>query len=306
MGAEPLPHQLGRYLIEARLGRGSMGDVFRARDPRSGQVVAIKTLSIARAAAGEADDALRERFVREARAATTLAHPGILRALEAGVDGGLAWIALEHVSGNTLEAHAAPTALLPPPVAVIATARVADALAHAHRLGIVHRDVKPANVLVDLPADRVLLADFGIAAIGGGERTQTGVLLGTPAYMAPELLAGQRPDARCDLYALGVVLFQLLTGELPHRANSLGALMRAVAGDPAPDIRERRADLPGVLAEAVALALQKNPAHRIADAAAWADDLRTIAAMADSTFSATLSPRAPDSGGGQVGGFGNP
>ena len=293
MGA---PSRLGRYRVEGSLGRGTMGEVFLARDPQ-GMAVAIKTLAIDRMAAGEDADELRQRFDREARTALALRHPGILAAFESGEDDGLAWIAMEHMPGSTLEAHVSRSDLLAPPLALLVVARVADALAHAHRLGVVHRDVKPANVLVDFATDRVKLADFGLAAVAGGMRTRTGVLLGTPAYMAPEQLAGQRPDARADLYALGVVLFQLLTGELPHRAESLGALMRAVAAERAPDVRELRPDLPAVLADAVALALEKRPERRIGDALAWAEDLRAVAALADPQARAGLSPRAPESGG---------
>jgi serine/threonine-protein kinase len=287
---------LGRYRLEGLLGRGAMGAVYAARD-EAGRALAIKTLAIDRVAGDEDADALRERFAHEARTALSLHHPGILATIESGEDDGLAWIAMERLGGTTLEAHTRAPALLPPPVAVLVVARVADALAYAHRRGVVHRDVKPANILVDLPADRVKLADFGLAAIAGGGRTRTGVMLGTPAYMAPELLAGQRPDARADLYALGVVLFELLAGALPHRADSLGRLMREVSAQPAPDVRTLRPDLPAVLADAVALALEKQAAHRIGDAAAWADDLRAIAALADAGAAAGLSPSAPDSGG---------
>jgi serine/threonine-protein kinase len=302
MGA---PSHLGRYRVEGLIGRGSMGAVYAARDDE-GRALAIKTLAIDRMAGGEDAEALRERFMHEARTALALHHPGILAALEAGEDDGLAWIAMERLDGTTLEAHTRAPALLPPPVALLAVARVADALACAHRLGVVHRDVKPANILIDLAADQVKLADFGLAAMAGGGRTRTGVMLGTPAYMAPELLAGQRPDARADLYALGVVLFELLTGRLPHGAESLGALMREVTTAPAPDVRTLRPDLPAVLADAVALALEKRPAHRIRDAAVWADDLRAIAALADAGSVTGLSPRAPDSGGPRHGAAGNP
>jgi serine/threonine-protein kinase len=293
MGA---PSRLGRFRIEGLLGRGAMGKVFAASD-EAGRPVAIKTLAIARMAGSDDADAMRERFLHEARTALALHHPGIVSAIESGEDDGLAWIAAERVGGTTLEAYTRAPNLLPPPLAVIVAARVADALAYAHRRGVVHRDVKPANVLIDLARDCVKLADFGLAAIAGGGRTRTGVLLGTPAYMAPELLAGQRPDARADLYALGAVLFELLTGALPHRADSLGALMREVSTQAAPDIRTLRPDLPAMLAEAVALALEKQAQRRIGDAAAWADDLRAIAARADPGAAAGLSPTAPDSGG---------
>jgi eukaryotic-like serine/threonine-protein kinase len=157
-------------------------------------------------------------------------------------------------------------------------ARVADALAYAHSQGVVHRDIKPANVMVDPAEDSVKVTDFGIARITDSSRTRTGMVLGTPSYMSPEQMAGRRVDGRSDLYSLGVMLFQMLCGRLPHNADSMAKLMYQIANDPAPDIRTLRPSLPEALANAVALALEKRPEVRYADGRQLAEDLRTIAA----------------------------
>ncbi len=294
-GAAPAPasapapaprHPLGRYRVEGVLGRGAMGAVYLGRDPDSGAEVALKTLALGDEFEGEALDEARRRFFREAEAAGRLRHPDIVAILGAGEDEGLAWIAMERLHGHDLRSHTLPERLLPPEVAVAIVARVAEALAYAHTQGVVHRDVKPANVMIDPATEQVKLTDFGIAQITDASRTRTGIVLGTPSYMAPEQLAGGRADGRSDLYSLGVMLFQLLTGRLPHAAESMARLLHAIAHEPAPDLRTLRPELPAALADAVALALQKRPEMRT-DARAWAADLRQIAGM----------PPAPPAGG---------
>jgi serine/threonine-protein kinase len=156
---------------------------------------------------------------------------------------------------------------------------VAEALAFAHAQGVVHRDVKPANVMIDAATGQVKVTDFGIARVTDSSRTRTGVVLGTPSYMSPEQLSGRRVDGRSDLYSLGVLLFQLLAGRLPHEAPTMAKLMYAIANTPAPDLRSLRPELPQELADAVALALQKRPEMRCADGRSWAADLRAIAGM---------------------------
>jgi serine/threonine-protein kinase len=155
--------------------------------------------------------------------------------------------------------------------------RLARALAHAHRAGLVHRDVKPANVLVDLPHRQVKLTDFGVAHAADAERSRSGLVLGTPTYMSPEQLAGSAVDGRSDLYSLGVMLFQLLTGELPYAATSLGELLRQIAQAGPRPLRSLRPELSPELEAILSRVLQKQPALRYADGDALADDLRKIA-----------------------------
>jgi serine/threonine protein kinase len=173
-------------------------------------------------------------------------------------------------------------------------ARVAQALAYAHTQGVVHRDIKPANVMVDPATDTVKVTDFGIARIADASRTRTGMVLGTPSFMSPEQMAGRRVDGRTDLYSLGVMLFQLLTGALPHRSESMAELMNRIVNDTAPDVRSLRPELPEALANVVALALEKRVELRYADGGQFADDLLALARLMDTE--APLAP-APVSGG---------
>jgi eukaryotic-like serine/threonine-protein kinase len=269
---------LGRYLIDRQLGRGSMGAVYLGHDPKIGRQVAIKTLALSQEFDGAALTEARARFFREAETAGRLQHRDIVTIFDAGEDQDLAYIAMEYLKGHDLQRYTGAGQLLPVPTVLRIVARVADALAYAHSQGVVHRDIKPANVMID-PADgTVKVTDFGIARITDSSRTRTGMVLGTPSFMSPEQMAGRRVDGRSDLYSLGVMLFQLLTGRLPHAAESMAKLLYQIANDPAPDIRTVRPDLPEALANVVALALEKRPEVRYADGRQLAADLRTIEA----------------------------
>jgi eukaryotic-like serine/threonine-protein kinase len=274
--ARPDLSQLGRYRVEALIGRGAMGAVYRGTDPSNGRAVALKTLALAREFDGEALIEARARFARESETAARLQHPGIVAVYESGEDQGLAFIAMEHVRGASLAEHTVVGHLMSPTAATSVGAQVADALDHAHRQGVVHRDVKPANVLVDLASGTVKVADFGIARITDAARTRTGLMLGTPSFMAPEQMAGGRIDGRSDIFSLGVMLFQLLSGALPHASESMARLMFAIANEPAPDLRSLRPDLPEALARIVAHALEKRPDRRPVDAGRMAADLRAV------------------------------
>jgi serine/threonine-protein kinase len=165
---------------------------------------------------------------------------------------------------------------LPVAQVVSIVARVADALDYAHRQNVVHRDIKPANIMFDAAADAVKVSDFGIARITDSSKTRTGLVLGTPSFMAPEQLAGNKVDGRCDLYALGVTLFQLLTGSLPLRGDSMSALMHNIAHQTAPDVRTLRPELSDGLAHIVATALRKDPRERYQTGRQFAADLRNV------------------------------
>lgn len=267
---------LGRYQIERLLGRGAMGAVLLGRDPRIGRQVAIKTMSLAAEFDGPELEEARRRFFREAETAGRLQHPDIVTVFDAGEDDDLAYIAMEYVKGHDLQRHALTSQRLPVPLVAYIGQRVAEALAHAHRQGVVHRDIKPANVMVDLAAGVVKVTDFGIARITDACRTRTGMVLGTPSYMPPEQMSGRSVDGRADLYSLGVMLFQLLTGLLPHRADSMARLMYAIANDVAPDVRTLRPELPDALAQLLARALSKQPEARQADGLQLAEALRDV------------------------------
>jgi eukaryotic-like serine/threonine-protein kinase len=267
---------LGRYRIEHELGRGSMGVVYLGSDPKIGRSVAIKTMALGKEFHGHELAEARQRFFREAETAGRLQHPDIVTIFDAGEAHELAYIAMELLKGDDLQQHTLPATLLPVADVVNITARVADALAYAHSQGVVHRDIKPANVMVDLPADAVKVTDFGIARITDSSRTRTGMVLGTPSFMSPEQMAGRRVDGRSDLYSLGVMLYQLLTGDLPHRADSMATLLYEIANATAPDVRNRRPEVPEALAKVVARLLEKRPEQRHADGKQLAVELRAI------------------------------
>jgi serine/threonine-protein kinase len=298
---QPDRTSLGRYRIERELGRGAMGAVYLGRDPKIGRQVAIKTMALSREFAGDELVEARERFFREAETAGRLQHPDIVTIFDAGEDQELAYIAMEYLKGDDLQAHTQAPKLLPVLAVLNIVARVADALAYAHSQGVVHRDIKPANVMIDLPTDQVKVTDFGIARVADSARTRTGMVLGTPSFMSPEQMAGRRVDGRSDLYSLGVMLFQLLTGRLPHRADSMATLMHQIANEAAPDVRSLRPDLPEALARAVSLALEKRPEARYPSGQQLAADLRVVATrlQAAGAEPEPVAPNAtpPDSSG---------
>ena len=291
---------LGRYRIEREIGRGAMGAVYLGLDPQIGRQVAIKTMALGREFAGAELVEARARFFREAEMAGRLQHHDIVTIFDAGEEEGLAYIAMEFVKGHDLLPFTVPGKLLPLGDVLQTVARVAEALAYAHRQGVVHRDIKPANVMVDAASNTVKVTDFGIARVADASRTRTGRVLGTPSFMSPEQMAGGRVDGRSDLYSLGVMLFQLVTGALPHTSDSMARLMHQIAVDPAPDVRTLRPELPASLALLIANALEKRPELRPADGAQMGARLRAIrAGLGDDEPAAPQRaepPAAPGSG----------
>jgi len=267
--APDTPPTIGGYRLEGLIGSGSVGEVHRAIAIATGAAVALKLVPLG-------DGERQQRFVAETGAVQRLQHPDIVRLFDAGVAGNRGWIAMDLLGGCNLERYTRAARLLPEPVVLELVARIARALGYAHSQGIVHRDVKPANVIVDWAADRLTLTDFGVAHIADGERTRTGIVLGTPAYMAPEQLSGAPASAAGDLYALGVLLFELLSGRRPHEASTMGELLRRVATEAAPDLRELRPDLPPALAAEVAALLAKSPVERGGNVAALANRLHAL------------------------------
>ena len=273
--AEPAPPlHLGPYAVLRRIGGGAMGALYLARDTRSGHERAVKTVALG--AAGEAAAELRARFERESEAARRLRHPGIVTVFDRGEEQGQVWLAMEYLGGHDLTRHVTESGRLPLAQVIDIGLQLAQALAHAHAQGVVHRDIKPANVVLDPTTGRVTLTDFGVARVADALRTQTGRLLGTPAYMSPEQIAGLAVDGRADLYALGVLLYHLLCARLPYEAQTLGALMNRIATQRAPDLRDLRPDAPEALAAIVAQLLAKRPEARPADADALALALQVL------------------------------
>jgi serine/threonine-protein kinase len=270
---------LGRYQVEKELGKGAMGVVYQGRDPKIGRVVAIKTMALSQEFEGEELTDARERFFREAETAGRLQHQNIVTIFDAGEEHDLAYIAMEFLKGRDLVDYCKDGNLLPVPRVLSIVARVAEALAYAHRQNVVHRDIKPANIMYEVGSDTVKVTDFGIARITDSSKTKTGLVLGTPSFMSPEQIAGKKVDGRSDLYSLGVMLFQMLTGVLPFRGDSMAELMYKIANEEAPDLRVVRPDLPPQLAAVLARALAKKPELRYQDGESLAQDLKAVAAM---------------------------
>ena len=260
----------GHQVVRA-LGKGGLGEVYEALSPE-GQVVAIKAFLI------NDDDQglLAAAFVREASLGQRLHHPDIVKVLDSGCDGRYAYLIMELVPGHDLRPYTQLGQLLPVDEVLRIVERVARALAHAHALHVVHRDIKPGNVLIHVPSDTVKLTDFGLARLGDVFRSRTGIMAGTPGYMSPEQLAEGPIDHRGDLYSLGVVLFEMLTGRLPHDASSFGQLLTEVANRAAVRVSTLRPGLPHGLTALVAELLEKRADRRPDSALALADRLAQL------------------------------
>ena len=259
----------GRYRVDRLLGRGGMALVYLAHDEALDRPVAVKLLSDTLAA----DEEYRARFLREARVAARLAHRNIVRIYDAGEQDGRPYIVMECVPGGTLDQVLLTRGRLPPAEAVAVAIQVCDGLDCAHAAGLVHRDVKPQNLLVAADGT-VKIADFGIARpLEAPRLTATGIVLGTAAYLAPEQSEGEPVTAAADLYALGAVLYELLTGRPPHTAGSLVELLVKRLDEPVAPVRERAPDVPQALDDLVLRCLARDPAGRPASAAALAREL---------------------------------
>ena len=281
----------GRYRLGARIGASASATVYEAVDLRTGRIVAIKLIAVPLALPAEERAEWGTRLRREAELGRRLQHPDIVAVRDAGLAGAQAWMAMERVAGVDLSRYTQRHRLLPEALVLRIGARVGAALAFAHAKGVVHRDLKPANVLVDLGAGQLKLADFGVAKIDDTQLTRTGMTLGTPAYMAPELLAGAPANAASDAYALGVMLFELLTGRRPHQAATLGELLRATSQEPPAALAALRPDLPAPVVAVVDQLLARAPAERPADLAAWSAQVAALAALMARVLTPSVSPR---------------
>jgi eukaryotic-like serine/threonine-protein kinase len=258
---------IGRYRIEALLGTGAMGEVYRAHDPAIDRLVAIKVVR-PELVAGSGGEQLLERFRREARAAGRRFHPNIVAIWDFGDDNGLPFLVMELIEGQSLDQLIKSSGPLAQARCVAIITQVLSALGFAHASGIVHRDIKPSNVMV-LPGDQVKVADFGIARLEASEFTIVGDLLGTPAYMAPEQLSGGPIDHRTDLFAAGVILFEMLTGVKPFRGKSITEIISFMEKRGPEDIRALNPAVPEAMKRVIGKSVAYDPARRYANAAAF-------------------------------------
>jgi len=264
---------IGRYQIEHELGRGAMGTVYLGKDPKIGRTVAIKTLPLTR----EFDDTqlaeVRRRFYQEAETAGKLNHPNIVTIYDAGEEHDLAYIAMDFVNGKTLDQYNDPDELLPIHEVFDIGIKIADALNYAHTNKVVHRDVKPANVIYDIHSGSLKVTDFGIAYLTDNSKTRSGLVMGSPYYMSPEQIAGRKVDGRSDIFSLGVTLFELFTGHLPFKADSMANLMYRITNENHPNMRKLRSGLPACLVTIIKKALAKSADDRYKSAAELRDNL---------------------------------
>ena len=264
---------LGRYQVERELGRGAMGAVYLGRDPKINRVVAIKTIALSQEFDGNELIEVKQRFFREAETAGRLSHPCIVTIYDAGEEHDLAYIAMELLKGKDLSGYVTPERLLPMATVLDLVRRVAEALAYAHAQNVVHRDIKPANIMYEPDTGTIKVTDFGIARITDSSKTKTGMVMGTPSYMSPEQLSGQKVDGRSDLFSLGVMFYQLLTGELPFTGDSMATLMYRIANVAHRDILEIRSDLAPCLSTIINKVLEKDITKRYQTGADLAQDI---------------------------------
>ncbi|MDP1862593.1 MAG: protein kinase [Thiobacillus sp.] len=266
--------KIGRYEVLDEIGHGAMGTVWRARDPLIERTVAIKTVAIAQL---RQDDAGAEtRFLREAQSAGRLSHPNIVTIFDVGETDELAYIAMEHLPGATLR-DVMNNGPMPLDLALDTTLQMAEALAFAHEHGVIHRDVKPANVVVTGRNGRIKLTDFGIAHLTNSGHTLAGQMLGSPRYMSPEQAMGREVEGRSDIFSLGAVLYEMLTGQYAFDGDSLPSIVYRVIHEPPAPASTFRPNLRTELIDLLTRMLHKDPNAR-PDARTLVNDLHTLAA----------------------------
>ncbi len=266
---------LGRYEVIDELGRGAMGIVYKGEDPKIHRTVAIKTVRLSEFDENMLDE-MKERFFREAESAGLLTHPNIVTIYDAGEEHDLAYIAMEFLKGKDLEEHTKRENLLSVRDTISIVAQVAEALEYAHNKGVVHRDIKPANIMRINETGEVKVTDFGIARITASSKTKTGVIMGTPSYMSPEQVSGQKVDGRSDIFSLGVVLFEMLCGQKPFKGEDMTSMMYRIARERHPSVKTINPKIPVVIEKIIDKALEKDVNKRYQKAGQMAGHLRVI------------------------------
>lgn len=273
-GTRPLFNH--RYAISKQLGAGANSKVYLAHDQKQhNKLVALKVMNLEPETNNRHQHAeLLSRFLKESSTATQLDHPNIIRVLDSCKLDHVAYMCMEYVPGVSLKLHSSENRLLPESIIVNLMIQCAEALAYAHSKGVIHRDVKPANIIYDAALDQAKLTDFGIARLANSTATVAGSFLGTPSYMSPEQIGGYHLDQRSDIYSLGATMFRLLTGRTPYEASTMGELMQAIASQNHHDILQLSPDLHPCVKPVIDKALAKDPASRYQQITEMAKDLR--------------------------------
>ena len=258
---QPPVSKIGRYLIVRELGRGAMGIVYEAIDPVIQRKVALKTIRFDRFSSGEELAELQTRFLHEAQAAGGLSHPNIVTIYDVGIDQDATFLAMEFIEGSSLEHLISTKRKWPIETVVAMVSKIGEALEYAHEKGIIHRDVKPANILVD-HAGRPRIVDFGIARLASSTMTRTSMTLGTPSYMAPEQIAGQKVDKRADIFSLGVILYEMLTYQKPFTGSDVTTIIFKIMQQDPPLPRAIEREIPRGLEYVIMKSLSKSLENR--------------------------------------------
>src|SRR6185436_7744508 len=294
-----LPKSIGRYQIQASLGAGAMGAVYKGFDPLIKRTLAIKTIRLDIPRASEEYKTFLERFYQEARISGTLSHPNIVTLFDIGEDNGLPFLALEFIEGDTVEALLARGVKFRPEKVIGLISQIAAALDYAHSKGVIHRDIKPANLLI-YEEDRVKVTDFGIAKLADVEMTKVGQLLGTPSYMSPEQAMGEKLDGRSDIFSLGVCAFEMLCGKQPFPGNNVTAILYKLVhvGPIEPANLEMNGLVPEKWHEVFGRVLAKKPDDRYQTATEFVQDLEYclgawFGAIEETAASAAVRSPAP-------------
>ncbi|MGD8538062.1 MAG: serine/threonine-protein kinase [Candidatus Aminicenantes bacterium] len=279
--------KIGKYKITGELGKGAMGIVYKALDPDINREVAIKLIRVDVVSEDSEKDEAHKRFLREAQSAGNLEHPNIITIYEVGKEDNQTFIVMQYVDGESLkEAIASGKRYSPVEVLDLMTC-LCDALEFAHNNKIVHRDIKPGNILLD-KQERPYLVDFGVARIEMSTMTQSGTIVGTPSYMAPEQIQGTRVDARADIFSLGVIIYEMLTGKRPFEGDHITTIVYKIMNEEPTNIMEMKRDLPEGFEKVIKRALAKDPNKRYQSCKELAADLKKIGVWSDRTISSGL------------------
>jgi predicted Ser/Thr protein kinase len=286
---------IGKYKILGTLGKGGMGIVYKALDPDIERDVAIKTIRFENFPEGTQKDDLIARFVREARAAGKLAHANIVTIYEVGRENDTTYIVMQYIEGRSLQALIDSGQRLTLPEISAILEPIADALGYAHQNGIVHRDIKPANILID-KTGKPYLADFGVARVDSSTITRTGTSVGTLGYMSPEQVKGQNIDNRSDIFALGIVLYELLTGKTPFPGDNISTIVYKIVHEQPPRITEINSAVPPGYDFVIEKALAKNPEDRYQNCRQFVAGLKTAGQVLERTLSFETDKSLPAAG----------
>jgi len=284
--------KLGKYEISSILGKGAMGIVYKAIDPDINRQVAIKTIRFDLVTEGSDSEEMMQRFMREAQAAGKLSHPNIITIYDVGREQDLTYIVMQFIEGPSLQRMIASGEKFTTQQIVFLMTKICSALEYAHKFGIVHRDIKPGNILIDNEGNPYI-CDFGVARVETSTLTQSGTAVGTPSYMSPEQVKGKKVDKRSDIFALGCILYEFLTGKRPFEAESITTVIYKIINEEPPSLAEVKKGLPEGFEHIIGKALAKDPEVRYQSCDQLAADLRDLDKLAEKTIAITMPEAKP-------------